>query len=55
MIKEEFATNQAFRYPAEYDTFRKEADEKLKIFTTQNKGIVAKTGEFGTAKLEEFK
>jgi hypothetical protein len=35
MIKQEFATNQAFRYPAEYDTFRKDADIKLKIFKTE--------------------
>jgi hypothetical protein len=55
MIKQEFATNQAFRYPAEYDTFRKDADIKLKIFKNDKKGIVAKTGEFGVAKLEEFK
>ena len=26
MIKQEFAKNQAFRYPVEYDTFRKAAD-----------------------------
>jgi len=57
MIKEEFASNQAFRYPAEYDTFRKNADLKLKILETEpgKGGLKKMTGEFGSAKLEEFK
>jgi len=56
MIKEEFSKNQMFRYPAEYDVFNKEEDDKLKIFSDDKK-VVAKTsyGDFGSTKLEQFK
>lgn len=56
MIKEEFSKNQMFRYPAEYDVFNKEEDDKLKIFSDEKK-VVAKAsyGDFGSTKLEQFK
>ena len=56
MIQEEFSKNQTFRYPAEYDVFNKEEDDKLKIFGQDSK-VVAKTtyGDFGSTKLEQFK
>jgi len=61
MISDEFSKNQTFRYPAEYDVFNKEEDDKLKIFSKEKKKgeekKVAKTtyGDFGSTKLEEFK
>lgn len=60
MVKEEFSKNQHFRYPAEYDVFNKEKDDKLKIFTDavskEDKANAKPTyGNFGAAKLEEFK
>jgi hypothetical protein len=36
MIKEEFGTNQLFKYPEEYDVYNNEKDEKLKIFQAPN-------------------
>ena len=36
MIKEEFSTNQLFKYPEEYDVYNNEKDEKLKIFQAHN-------------------
>jgi len=35
MIQDEFATNQLFKYPEEYDVYNNEKDEKLKKFPTQ--------------------
>jgi hypothetical protein len=59
MITEEFSKNQAFRYPAEYDVYNKQEDDKLKIFSVEKKEgeKKAKTsyGDFGSTKLEEFK
>ena len=55
MIREEFANNQAFRYPAEYDTFRLAQDQKLKLLSDGEKGLKVVSDDFGTTKLNEFK
>lgn len=56
MIEAEFSKNQTFRYPAEYDVFNKEEDDKMKIFSNEAK-VVAKAsfGDYGSTKLEQFK
>ena len=38
MIKEEFGTNQLFKYPEEYDVYNNEKDEKLKKFPDNDTG-----------------
>lgn len=38
MIKEEFGTNQLFKYPEEYDVYNNEQDEKLKKFPVTDTG-----------------
>lgn len=55
MIAEEFSKNQAFRYPAEYDVYNKQEDDKLKIFSEGKKLAKTSYGDFGSTKLEEFK
>jgi len=55
MISEEFSKNQTFRYPAEYDVYNKEEDDKLKIFSDGKKAVKTGYGDFGSSKLEEFK
>jgi len=55
MIKEEFSKNQQFRYPAEYDVYNKEQDDKLKIFSDGIIGLKKIDSAYGSVKLENFK
>ena len=55
MIKEEFSKNQQFRYPAEYDVYNKEQDDKLKIFSDGTQGLKKVDSAYGSVKLENFK
>lgn len=60
MIKDEFAANQLFRYPQEYDVYNNEKDEKLKNFPVQAvkadpKGDRERLDSKGIAAIENFK
>ena len=55
MIKEEFSKNQQFRYPAEYDVYNKQEDDKMKVFSDGSKGLKKIDSAYGSVKLETFK
>jgi len=59
MIQDEFATNQLFRYPEEYDVYNNEKDEKLKKFPNQfvkvdTKGAREKLDQKGQSMIAKF-
>ena len=39
MVKEEFRTNQTFRYPVEYDKFHQDEEKKMKHIKRDSKGL----------------
>ena len=39
MVKEEFRTNQTFRYPVEYDKFHQDEEKKMKHIKKDSKGL----------------
>lgn len=57
MVKQEFASNQTFRYPEEYDKFNQEDEAKMKQIKLgdEQKGLSKKDFEAGAHKLEIFK
>jgi hypothetical protein len=54
MIHEEFAKNQVFRHPLEWDVYDQEQDEKLKRNVEKYGGLRKEMSEYGTVKKEEF-
>ncbi len=55
MIKEEFRTNQTFRYPDEYDKFNQTEEVKMKHIPNESKGLKRPDYEQGANQLEKFK
>lgn len=55
MVKEEFRTNQTFRYPVEYDKYHADEEVKMKQIESDSKGLTKPNFEAGTHKLEVFK
>lgn len=56
MVKQEFQTNQVFRYPEEYDQYNQTEEVKMKQIKKDGPpGLNKKDYDAGSMKLESFK